>query len=528
VSFDQATHADSAALSVQRMFLEAFRKHAQKPALVTGSGVVTYLELDQTANRCANFLLSNGVDSGDVVAVMLGNSTEFVVVDQAIIRAGACKTAINAMLSIDEQCHLLRASRAKIAVAGPDQIAAALGVKSEGEALTTVVAVGVDRAPRGSVGWTASLARQSDIAPLKEPTPDAIGRLSFTGGTTGRPKGIRHSWGRMALNLLSHVIEMELGSSDRLLLTSPLAHSAGLYMQTALLRGATVHLGEGFNADDVITRVRREEITYLFLVPTTIYRLLDALALDGGTLPTVRTILYGAAPVSRETLARGIEMLGPVFLQFFGQTEAPNWITRLGKDEHVLSEAVDRLASCGRAVTMAEVRVIDEAGSDMPPGEVGEVVTRTPYTMVDYVDNPQATEEAFVDGWLRTGDLGWMDAERFVYLVDRAKDMIITGGLNVYCREVERAIAAISGVAEVAVFGMPDPEWGEIVVAAVLPESGLTLDSDQVRRASRELLSRYKVPKVVTTVKSLPITAAGKIDKKHLRSSWLAAGEVTS
>jgi fatty-acyl-CoA synthase len=510
------------------MFQESFRKHGQRPALVTESGVITYLELDRAANRCANFLLGNGVGAGDVVAVMLGNSAEFVVVDQAIIRAGACKTAINAMLSIDEQCHLLRASRAKIAVAGPDQIDAALRVQSEGGVLTTVVAVGVDRAPQGSVGWTASLASRSEIAPLEEPTPDTIGRLSFTGGTTGIPKGIRHAWGRMALNLLSHVIEMELDSSDRLLLTSPLAHSAGLYMQTALLRGAAVHLGDGFNAREVIARVRREDITYLFLVPTAIYRLLDALALDGGTLPSVRTILYGAAPVSRETISRGIEMLGPVFLQFFGQTEAPNWITRLGKDEHLPSEGADRLASCGRAVTMAEVRIIDEAGSEMPPGEVGEVVTRTPYTMVDYVDNPQATEDAFVEGWLRTGDLGWMDAERFVYLVDRAKDMIITGGLNVYCREVERAIAAIGGVADVAVFGMPDPEWGEIVVAAVVPESGLTLDPNQVRQASREVLSRYKVPKVVITVTSLPLTAAGKIDKKNLRATWIAAGEVTS
>jgi fatty-acyl-CoA synthase/long-chain acyl-CoA synthetase len=272
----------------------------------------------------------------------------------------------------------------------------------------------------------------------------------------------------------------------------------------------------------VIDRVDHEQITATFLVPTMLYRLLDAAAVERATLPSLRTVLYGAAPINRARLEQALGVFGNVFIQFFGQTEAPNFITKLGRSDHSLAPGkIDRLASCGRAVTMTQVRVVDAAGADVLLGEVGEVVTRTPYTMVDYMADAEATEHAFVDGWLKTGDLGWMDEDGFVFLVDRSKDMIITGGLNVYCREVEQFLGTVEGVADAAVFGLPDPEWGEQVVAAVVAETGASLDVARVLGECRRGLSKYKVPKLVKVVSRLPMTGVGKIDKKLLRVEWM-------
>jgi fatty-acyl-CoA synthase len=507
-------------LDLRGMFLNAFSRHRERTAIVSDVGTFTYGAIDAAANQFAQFLVGRGLGANDVVAVMLPNVPAFVVVDQAIIRARVCKVAVNNMLSVDEQRKVLSVSGARVAVASGNQLEVARAVMAEGGLLDTVVAVDSVASPIGP--WTDEAATLPAIVPAARMSEGAIGRVSFTGGTTGRPKAIRSSIDRIAINLLSHIIETEFQFDDRVLLTTPLAHSAGLFMETALLVGAAVHLGSGFEARAVIDRVDHEQITATFLVPTMLYRLLDAAAVERATLPSLRTVLYGAAPINRARLEQALGVFGNVFIQFFGQTEAPNFITKLGRSDHSLAPGkIDRLASCGRAVTMTQVRVVDAAGADVLLGEVGEVVTRTPYTMVDYMADAEATEHAFVDGWLKTGDLGWMDEDGFVFLVDRSKDMIITGGLNVYCREVEQFLGTVEGVADAAVFGLPDPEWGEQVVAAVVAETGASLDVARVLGECRRGLSKYKVPKLVKVVSRLPMTGVGKIDKKLLRVEWM-------
>lgn len=517
---------EGAGVRLRDLFVSRFNTHRRQVAVVDDRGQsYTYEQVGADANRLAHHLIATGVRSGDAVALLLPNIVEFVVADQAVIRVGAAKVAVNGMLALDEQCHVLRASGARVAVVGDAQLAAALRVQAEGGSLESVITVGVDGGPT-TTSWTQALVGRADTTPCVDVDPQSTARISFTGGTTGLPKAIRHRSDRVAINLLAHIIEMELAEGERMLLTTPLAHASGLFMEAALLRGGTVHLGNGFDAADAVRRIRAEQITYLFLVPTMLYRLLDALEALGGGIDSVRTVLYGAAPVNPDRLQRGRALLGDVFIQFYGQAEAPNFITRLGREDHGRMSEHSVLTSCGRATTMAAVRIVDEAGRPLNPGAVGEVVTATPYTMVGYIDNAEATDATLRGGWLHTGDLGWMDEDGFVYLVDRAKDMIISGGMNVYCSEVERAVAELDGVADVAVFGVPDPEWGEAVMAAVVAAPGAIVDPAQIRDHCRTVLARYKVPKVVATVPTLPLTSVGKHDKRALRASWPPAAEL--
>jgi fatty-acyl-CoA synthase len=507
-------------VGLRDLFTTSFQNHGARCAVIDDAGnSTTYSQLAAAANQLAHLFVDRGLVSGDTVALMLPNCIEFVVADQACVRAGVAKVAINGMLSPAEQGSLLESSQARVAIVGAAQLAVAEEVAAAGRDLH-IIAVDAP-AGRHAVSWNVALEGRPTALPELGANGAAMGRLSFTGGTTGLPKAIVHRNDRIALNLISHLLEMDLGEEERMLITSPLAHAAGLFAAAALLRGGTIYLGNGFDADAAIERMRNDRITYLFVVPTMLYRLLDALERDGGGIPSLRTVLYGAAPVNPERLRQGMKLLGPVFLQFYGQVEAPNFITRLSRHDHARGLThPEILKSCGRAVTMSSVRVVDAEGRPLTGSDVGEVVVRTPYVMQEYRANAQATSEALRDGWLHTGDLGRIDEQGYLHLVDRTKDMVITGGLNVYCREVEDVISSLPAIADVAVLGVPDTDWGEAVVAAVVPHPGSEVDEDGIRSLVAASLARYKVPKSVRVFASLPLTGVGKHDKKALRRSW--------
>lgn len=478
----------------------AVRRHGSRRALVSGGREWTYDQLANSARSVAGYLHDLGVGPGDPVAIILPNGAEYVIADLAIALLGAAKVPLNLMLSTEEQAYIVADSGARVCFVGPDQMTpAGTQVVDWPDAVSHA---GLDTEPDVS---------QNDLA-----------LIMYTGGTTGRPKGVQHTQRGIASNLLSHMLEMEIVAEDVLLLTSPLPHSAGFLLQAALSKGATTYLDEGFDVERVLDRIADDGASYLFLVPTMIYRLLDAAAarpdLDTSSL---RTILYGAAPITVERLQQGLRMFGPVFVQLYAQSEAPNFLTRLRRDDHRVEGDTTRLSSCGQSVVMAQVVVRHEDGTPCRPGEVGEVTAWSPYTMIGYLNREAETAEALRDGWLYTGDLGYLDDDGYLFLVDRKKDMIITGGLNVYSTEVEQALATIDGIAEISVTGVPHPDWGEAVVAFVVP-SRPDLTPDEVRTAARDLLTTYKRPKEVVLVESLPVTAVGKIDKKELRLQWQA------
>ena len=491
-----------------------------KPAVIFGEDVLTYAELVSQSRRLAAFLQSCGVGPGTPVAVAMSNRPEFIVADQALIVLGAAKVPINDMLSAEEIDYIVRDSGAEVLIADAAMFDRVVSVRDAWSIETQVVTTDrEDQLPPGVVGWSASLRHSDDdFKTAMPPFPADAGIILYTGGTTGRQKGVVHTQSGLAINMLAHAVEMGLGDDETILVSTPLPHAAGLIAQAGLLRGATIYLTSRFDAEEAVTAIREHGVTYAFMVPTMIYRLLDCIDGSAVGLPSLRTILYGAAPMSRVRLEQGLQLLGPVFMQLFGQSEAPDFLTRLTREDH-LDPSSQRLASAGRPVTLMQVAIVGPDGQHLRPGEVGEVIARGPYIMAGYHNLPEVTAETLRDGWLHTGDLGWMDEDNYLYLVDRLKDMIISGGMNVYSTEVESALVACAGVAQVAVVGVPHPDWGEAVVAFIVPDPEHPLDSQALDDLAREKLAAYKRPKrFVALEERLPLTPYGKVDKKALRN----------
>lgn len=512
-------------LTVKELMTGAMSRFAARTALVFDGDEYTYADLSGRANRLANALISLGVGPGDPVVLLLSNGLDYVVADQAIVQIGAAKIPLNDMYSAKDIAYCLADSRARVVIAEGDMLLAACSSGSP----DLEVAISCDgTAPSDSpvrvLALDEAVAGFPDTLPVSAPCENDIGLIMYTGGTTGRSKGVVHSQFGLAQNLLSHLIETSLRDDDRLLLMTPLPHSAGFLMQTAFLAGATVVLEKKFEPDLALRRISEDGVTFTFMVPTMIYRVLDAAAGRALNLSSLNTILYGAAPITRDRLEEGLEVLGPVFMQIYGQSEAPNFITRLRREDHTSDPAGShRLTSCGQAVTMARVKIVDPddpTRGELPVGQVGEVAALTPYTMDGYWQLPDVTSKSLQDGWLYTGDLGRLDAEGYLYLLDRKNDLIISGGMNVYSTEVETVIALVEGVERIAVVGVPHPDWGEAVVACIVPERDVEVTDLEARAldACRRDLARYKVPKSVAFLESLPVTVYGKIDKKVIRA----------
>jgi fatty-acyl-CoA synthase len=310
--------------------------------------------------------------------------------------------------------------------------------------------------------------------------------------------------------------EWELSTPLRMLAATPVSHAAGGIAIPTWIKGGEFHLLPEFTPQKLLAYVQRERITATFLVPTMIYRLLDEPTLRDYDLGSLQTVIYGAAPMSPTRLAQALDVFGPVFLQIYGQSEAPNCISFLSRGSHDPNRP-DRLASCGVPHANLTVALLDDKGREVMEGEAGEICLRGPHIMAGYWKRPQETEEALAGGWLHTGDIGRFDGDGFLSIVDRKKDMIISGGFNVYPREVEDAITTHPAVAACAVVGLPDAKWGEAVSAVIVPRSGQTIDAEAIIRLVRDRKGATHAPKHVFFVDQIPLTPIGKPDKKAVR-----------
>lgn len=507
-------------LSLKSLFVAGLDRFGDRPFLHHDGRTHTYAEITAQANRLAHRLRAAGVGPGVTVALLMSNRPEYVIADQAIVRCGAVRVALNDLLSAGEIDYILRDSDARVAITDLGMLDRTLGADAP-QLSTIIITADAADCPGGTEPWAAALAGQPETVPEVEAGPDDLGVIVYTGGTTGQPKGVMHIQRRLTVNLLSHLVEMCLADDEILLLMSPLPHSAGFLLQAAMLKGAEVHLESKFDPDLVLQRISEDGVTLTFMVPTMIYRVLDQAHGKNLDLSSLRTIIYGAAPITRERLAEGLQMFGQVFMQVYGQSEAPNFVTRLRREDHTLDAGgADRLSSCGQAVAMVTVEVVDDDGRPLPRGEIGEIAVTTPYTMIGYRDKPEQTAKALRNGRLHTGDVGRMDDDGYVYLLDRKNDMIITGGMNVYSSEVENVVAVCPGVGQVAVIGVPHPDWGEAVVAFVVPDDSGTIDEEAFIAHCRRELSRYKNPKALRVLDALPTTVYGKVDKVALRAGW--------
>ncbi|WP_214103362.1 class I adenylate-forming enzyme family protein [Acrocarpospora catenulata] len=503
-------------------FDHALRRHADRTAIEYGERRLSFAELDRWSLAVAGQLRELGVGTGDVVAVHTRNCPQFVVVDVAIARLGAVKLPVNHMLPQATVAHILARTQAKVLVFGVGLAEIALGAAAESG--VDPAPVQVADGPGPAVPEVAHLADLPDDVPdlprLSLPAPADRAAIYFTGGTTGLPKGVVHTQSSAVALHYAQLLEAEILHDERLLLMTPLAHAAGLFAQSALLRGATIVIRDGFDAEQTVELLHRDRITWTFLVPTMIYRLLDVLARRPEVALRLRTVVYGAAPISPTRLAEALRVLGPVFIQLYGQTEVPNWGTRLPKSDHDPARP-QLLGSCGQASIMTDVQVVDDEGTPVPPGQTGEICLRSPYALDCYLGDPEATRAKFLGPWVRTGDIGYLDDAGYLYLQDRKNDMVISGGMNVYCREVEDVLVQHPAISRVAVIGIPHHDWGEAVHAVVVPVSG-EFAVEEVLAWVRGQLAGYARPKSIEVREVLPETPFGKIDKVALRRPYWA------
>lgn len=504
--------------SSQFMLRNALWRHASKTAVVAGERCYTYRELDQLSGNLAAHLYSMGVARQDRVAILLRNCIEFVITDLAIIKLGAVKVPLNEMLSMSDVGYMVGHSGAKAMV-----VHSSLTDKlDEAELQNTDLTCRVEVDDKGNgvaaahTAWSSLFEGVNRTIDWQPVGPEDMAFILYTGGTTGRSKGVMHTHGAMMINGLTHIIHGEIGENEKLLLTSPLPHSAGFFLQAALLQGATVFIHNRFDPDTVLATISREQITWTFMVPTMIYRVLDAYDADQHHIESLRTLVYGAAPITRVRLQEVLDKFGPVQLQLFGQTEVPNFATKLCKADH-LDERF--LGSCGQPIMTADVRIGDDDGEALSFGEVGEIMVRSPYTLESYYNDAEKTAEVYAGEWILTGDVGYQMDTGHVFIVDRAKDMIISGGMNVYSSGVENVVQEHPGVRQVMVIGIPHQDWGEAVCAAVIP-SAEGLDEDDLIAFCKRRLAAYKVPKIIELVDDIPLTAYGKPDKKTLRAKY--------
>ncbi|GAA1512692.1 class I adenylate-forming enzyme family protein [Nocardioides humi] len=489
---------------------EAFHRslttNAERPALAYGAEELTYAELASAVADARARLVATGVRGGSRVVLLQSSGLAFPVYDLAVMSIGAVKVPLNPMSSAGDVRQVLDRTEPAAVVVTDDLVDLLAG-----QGRTPVLRAEYDVRP----------GRASELPDGAVAEPGDAAVIYFTGGTTGAPKGVVHSQEGTLSNLLAHLLEGDIRRDERLLLTTPLAHAAGLFTLAALLRGAHARIEPGFDARRALRLMREDATTWTFAVPTMIYRLLDA-SDESGVAPTsLRTLQYGAAPIAPEQLARALDTFGPVLQQLYAQTENPNYATVLRKEDHVRAlREPHLLTSCGRASILCDVAVLDGDGSVVPPGTEGEIALRSPYVMTGYWRDLEGHRSRFAGSWLLTGDIGRMDEEHFLYVVDRRNDMIISGGMNVYSVEVEQALTRHPAVLQAAVVGVPHPDWGESVHAVVVAGE---VSIEELLAHCREQLAAYKVPKSVELRAELPLTAYGKLDKKALRAALAEA-----
>lgn len=506
-------------VTAQDLLRRAFEKYASRPLATIDGETWTYGRAWDRGGRLAAALRDRGLETGDFVGVMMANQLEYFTASIACARGGFVNVPMNAMLTPDEFEYMLSDSGARVAIVGETFTETVADLEPNLPELETVIAV--EKEPPDSQLRLADMLNSASADDVEfDASMDDLLRLSYTGGTTGMPKGARHTHGTLAMDMLAHLVAFEISDAEEMLLMTPLPHTAGYVHLAGLIQGVHFTVTRGFDAGIFLRTVDEQPVSWTFLVPTMIYRTLDHADLEVRDVSGLDTVLYGAAPITPERLEEALDIFGDVFIQAYGQTEMPDVGMVLPKADHVIGEG--QIESCGKPATMVDAEIADPEIEDeirtLDRGDAGELIMRSPYVMEGYHGKPEKTAETIVDGWLRTGDIARMDEDGYVYLLDRANDMIISGGMNVYTTEVEDILAACPGVREVAVVGIPDDDWGEAVQAVIVGEH--EIDTADVKSFADDRLADYKKPKSVEFIDEIPTTPYGKMDKKAVREPY--------
>ena len=508
-------------MNLSHLLTESARRLGDGTGFVWGDETWSWAEMEARASAFAAGLLQEfGITKGDRVLVQSANCNQMFEAMFACWRVGAVWVPANYRLSPDDLAGLAQSSGATLLLCGaqfPDHAAACA------DHVRATILIGPE--------FEALVARHIGAAPA----PAVVQRddpawFFFTSGTTGKPKAAVLTHGQLAFVVTNHLCDLMPGTGpeDASLVVAPLSHGAGIHQLAQVAHGVKTILpaGEKFDPDQVWSLVAKWRVTNMFTVPTIVKLLVEHPGVDAHDHSSLRYVIYAGAPMYRADQIRALEKLGPVLVQYFGLGEVTGNITVLPPAHHHLDDAAMRIGSCGFARTGMQVQIQNETGEEVGVGETGEIAVIGPAVFAGYFNNPEANEKSFRNGWFLTGDLGHMDAQGFVYLTGRASDMYISGGSNIYPREIEEKLLEHPDLSEVAVLGVPDPVWGEVGMAVCVPVAGAVPASQAVLDWLSPRLSRYKMPRHVVFWDVLPKSAYGKITKKMIREELEARGQL--
>ena len=513
-------------MTIGDLLLRNSNKFPDKLAVVSEGFRLTFRELNRRVNRFANSLLDLGLKKGDRIGVLVHNCYQFVEVYFAAAKTGAVFCPYNNHMKRQELKDILDYSTPRFLVVDPDFLDTTSTLRSELGSVEKYVCLEKSILPFAE-DYEILLAQGRSEEPGVKVLDDDVLSIFFTGGTTGRPKGAMRTHRHLMSDAVASVIELRVAYDERVLITFPMYHVAcedNIVRHSFMPNTIYIRREGGFDPVQVLDYLSKERISRCQFVPTMIHSLIQATNIDRYDLSSLRLILYAGSSMPVELLKKALTIFPCGFAQLYGQAESGPVTTVLKPEDHVLDgseKSLARLASCGRPAVNCEIRMVDEKDNDVPIGEIGEIIVRSEAMMIGYWQMPEETARKLKNGWLHTGDLGRFDEDGYVYVVERKDDMIISGGVNIYPREIEEVLYRHPAVSEASVIGLPDEHWGEVVKAVVVPKLGARVTEAEIIDFCAKNLAGFKKPKTVDFWKELPKSPQGKILKKEIRKRFV-------
>ena len=505
----------------------ALKRHRDRPVMHLGDVTLTGGEVADRISQYVQAYEALGAGRGTAGALLALNRPEVLFIIGAGQTQGFRRTSLHPLGSLEDHAYVINDAEITTLTIDPNPmfVERALGLLERCPRLEKVLTIGPVPHELAHVGHAlAAAAERCEPRRLEAATlaPDHVVSVTYTGGTTGRPKGVVGTAQAMTTMTQVQLAEWEWPESPRFLMCTPLSHAGAAFFVPTVMKGGTLFVLDRFDPAEVLRTIEEQRITATMLVPSMLYALMDHPDSRTRDLSSLETVYYGASAINPVRLREAIDRFGPVFAQYYGQSEAPMVITYLAKDDHVSGDE-RRLASCGRPSAFLRTALLGEDGRPVAPGEPGEICVAGPLLAGGYWKLPEVTAETFRDGWMHTGDVAREDEDGFWYIVDRTKDMIVTGGFNVFPREVEDVVAEHPAIAQVGVIGTPHEKFGEAVTAIVVLREGCELTDEvvaEIQQLVKERKGSVQVPKQVVATDALPLTGLGKPDKKALRAQY--------
>ncbi|MEW9110839.1 class I adenylate-forming enzyme family protein [Cytobacillus gottheilii] len=476
---------------------KVFKRYPDKIAVKDAYRSLTYAQLQTRVFQLYAALKKAGLKKGDRIGILMSNRLEHIELDLAAAYGGFIKVPLNYRLHEREVEYILENADVQILI-GEEELIEKVTRSCQ------CVFIGHDYE-----GW---LSAEESLQPEMDVEEDDLFAIMYTSGTTGKPKGVMLSHRNMISSALSLALVCEITADDVVGHVAPLTHGSNFLSHISWLFGLTQVVFDKFNPSEFLNEVEKEKVSFIFMVPTMVNLMIQSPDFDAKKLSNIKSINMAGSSIAASKLKQAIEKAGPIFIETYGQVEAPMTITVMPRQE-----LINRLESCGTAGPFVEMKLVDDHGAEVPQGEIGEIICKGPLVMQGYWKNDKATKETLRDGWLYTGDLGWCDEQGYLHIVDRKKDVIISGGLNIYPREIEEVINKHVGIKETCVLGIADEKWGEMVVAYCVLNEGHFVDENELLLLCKDHLASYKKPKQIHIVKELPKSSYGKILKRELR-----------